>query len=115
MSRGSKLYLDDILNAIKKISSYTKSLSFDQFTEDEKTVDAVVRNLEVLGEAVKNIPETLKSKYGEVEWKKIAGVRDIMIHEYFGVDTEILWDIVQNKLPILSERIQKILKDQNLN
>ncbi|MBM4324677.1 MAG: DUF86 domain-containing protein [Deltaproteobacteria bacterium] len=72
-------------------------------------MDAVVRNLEIIGEAIKKLPEDIRLKYPEVEWKKIAGLRDILIHEYFGVDHEIIWDIIQNKLPLLKEQIRQML------
>lgn len=79
--------------------------------KDELLVDGVIRNLEVIGEAVKNIPANFRKKYPDVEWKKIAGLRDILIHEYFGMDYELLWDIVEKKIPILNKQIEKILKD----
>jgi uncharacterized protein with HEPN domain len=110
MPRDFKVYLDDILLAIAKIQKFTKKFNFKKFSSDEKTFDAVVRNLEVIGEAIKKIPPGLKSDYPDIEWRKIAGLRDILIHEYFGVDTEIIWDIVKNKLPDLKKQVNKILK-----
>ena len=83
--------------------------SFEDFTKDRKTMDAVVRNLEIIGEAVKNIPEEIRSKHPGENWKKIAGLRDILIHEYFGVDAEIIWDVVQNKITKLEEAARKLL------
>ena len=74
-------------------------------------LDGVVRNLEIIGEAVKNIPPQVKEKHPEIEWKKIASLRDILAHEYFGVDVEVIWDIVENKLPGLKAQISRILKD----
>ncbi|MFQ5674221.1 MAG: DUF86 domain-containing protein [Nitrospinales bacterium] len=108
MPRDYKVYLEDILTAIGKIERYTKGLSLETFSRDEKTVDAVVRNLEVVGEAVKKLPSEIRSKHSHVEWKKMAGLRDILIHEYFGIDETILWDIIENKLPPLSRQIKKI-------
>jgi uncharacterized protein with HEPN domain len=90
MPRDSRVYLEDILEATRKITVYTAGLSKAAFLEDEKTIDAVVRNLEVIGEAVKKLPEDLRAKHSAVEWKKIAGLRDILIHEYFGLDAEIV-------------------------
>ena len=75
---------------------------------DQKTVDAVVRNLEIVGEAVKKVPESIRLQNPDVDWKKIGGLRDILIHEYFGIDHDIIWDIIQNKLPALMKRVQEI-------
>ncbi|MDQ7032491.1 MAG: DUF86 domain-containing protein, partial [Desulfonauticus sp.] len=95
MQRHPKVYLKDILKAIKKIENYVENLDFKKFSANELVQDATVRNLEIIGEAVKKIPIEIKSKYPKIEWKKIAGLRDILIHEYFGVDLEILWDIIK--------------------
>lgn len=108
--RDYKLYLDDILEATKRIEKYTKKLTLAKLKKDELTVDGVVRNLEIIGEAVKNIPANIKEKYPDIEWKKIAGLRDILAHEYFGVDLEVLWDVVENKLPDLKKKIARLLK-----
>ena len=110
MSRDYKIYLEDILTAIDKIQSYTQNISFEKFSEDEKTLDAVVRNLEILGEAIKNVPEEIRKKHPDIEWKKISGLRDILIHEYFGVDKDIIWDVLQHKLPLLQKQIKMILR-----
>lgn len=111
MPRDYKVWLEDISEAIQKIHGYTKGMSSKTFAHDVKTLDAVVRNLEVIGEAVKKIPEKTRSKHSEVDWKKIAGLRDILIHEYFGIDAEIIWDIVQNKLPALEKKVRQILSE----
>jgi len=111
MPRDFRVYLEDILDATRKITVYTGSLSKAAFLEDEKTLDAVVRNLEVIGEAVKKLPENLRAKHSAVEWKKIAGLRDILIHEYFGLDAEIVWDIVQNKVPALDREVRTMLNE----
>ena len=111
MPRDFRVYLEDILEATRKITAYTCSLSKAAFLVDEKTIDAVVRNLEVIGEAVKNLPEDLRAQHSVVEWKKIAGLRDILIHEYFGLDAEIVWDIVQNKVPVLDREVRTMLNE----
>ena len=109
MPRDYKVYLDDILEASTKIRDYTSGLTLEGFRSDTKTLDAVVRNLEVIGEAAKKVPDDVRSRYPDVEWKKIAGLRDILIHEYFGIDVNIIWDILKNKLPHLDEQVRKIL------
>lgn len=109
MPRDSRVYLEDILESTRKITSYTANLSKAAFLEDEKTFDAVVRNLEVIGEAVKKLPEDLRTQHPSLEWKKMAGLRDILIHEYFGLDSEIVWDIVKNKVPTLNQAVRAML------
>ena len=99
------------MDAVRRIERYTDKLSFDDFRDDELVVDGVVRNLEIIGEAVKKVPEEMKTRYGDVEWKKIAGIRDILIHAYFIVDIEILWDVVKNKLPTLKSEISHIIDE----
>lgn len=99
------------MEAIAKIERYTDKLSFDDFRDHELVVDGVVRNLEIIGEAVKKVPEEMRARYSDVEWKKIAGIRDILIHAYFIVDIEILWDVVKNKLPALKSEISQIIDE----
>lgn len=111
MPRDYKVYIEDIVEAIRKIRFFTTDLSLQTFSSDVKTFDAVIRNLEIIGEAIKRVPEEIRSIYPDVEWKKIAGLRDILAHEYFGVDVEIIWDIIQNKLPVLEKQIDQILKE----
>ena len=110
MCRDYRVYLDDIIGAIEKIAAFTEGLSLEQFAEDAKTFDAVVRNLEIIGEAAKNIPQTARLASPQIEWKKVAGLRDILIHKYFAIDVGILWDIVQNKLPLLRQQVEEILE-----
>lgn len=108
--RDYNLHLEDILQAIAKIEKYTRHLSLPEFREDELVIDGVVRNLEIIGESSKGIPAAIRNQIPHVEWKKIAGLRNILIHEYFGVDVEIIWDIVKNKLPELKKAISSYLK-----
>ena len=109
MPRDYKAFINDILEAINRIELYTSNLTIDDFSESQLYQDAIVRNLEIIGEAVKRLPDELIKKYPEIEWKKIAGLRDILIHAYFGIDIEIVWDVVQNKLPDLKDQISLIL------
>jgi uncharacterized protein with HEPN domain len=112
MSRSLELYLEDIIEAIRKICSYTNLLSFEDFCADERTIDAVIRNLIVIGEAVKNIPEDTRKIEPAIEWRKIAGLRDFAAHAYFSVSNQIVWDVVQTKLLPLSDAAARILIDK---
>jgi len=109
--RDVRLFLYDILECIEKIEKYTKDMDFDDFVKDDLVVDAVIRNLEVIGEAVKNVPEEIRSKYPDIPWKKIVGFRNIVIHEYFGVDLSIVWTVVKKHLKDLKPKIENVLKD----
>lgn len=108
--RPIKLYLNDIKEAISKIESYTRKMTFDEFKKDAKTIDAVVRNIEIIGEAAKHIPPEIRLKHVEIPWKEIIGTRSKVIHEYFGIDETILWKTVTEDLPQLKNQIEKILK-----
>ncbi len=111
MPRDYRVYLEDILQAIEKIGRYTAGLSAETLTRDDKTLDAVVRNLEVIGEAVKHLPDEIRAAHPNVEWKRIAGLRDVLIHAYFGIDVDIVWDIIQNKLPVLGRQVRQIINE----
>jgi uncharacterized protein with HEPN domain len=111
VSRSVQLYVNDILVSCDKILRYTAGLSFEDFIDDERTFDAVIRNLQLIGEAVKNLPDDLCDLYSEVEWRKIAGLRNILVHAYFTVENEIIWDVVQSKIPTLRASIAKIQCD----
>jgi len=93
------------------VREFVAGMGKDELVKDRRTRDAVVRNLEVIGEAVKKLPAQVKREHPEVEWKKIAGLRDILVHDYFGIDRDIVWDVVQNKLPVLAEQVRRILDE----
>ena len=115
MYRDPSLFLDDIKTSAAKIMRYTEGTNRAAFETDEKTLDAVVRNLAIIGEAVKKLPAELKDRYTGVEWRKIAGLRDFVIHEYFGIDTEILWDVVSTKIPELLSYVNEIVSSEDLS
>ena len=110
--RRDKDFLGDITEAMNLISLYTKGLTYRKFLEDRKAQDAVVRNLEVIGEASKNIAAAFKAKDPDVPWKKVAGLRDKLIHFYFGIDYKIVWSIVKKELPKLRKQVKEILKQE---
>lgn len=109
--RDLRDYLNDILEMIGDILSFTEGISSEDLHSDKKTLYAVIRCLEVLGEAVKRIPQSIKKDYVEIPWQEIAGMRDKLIHEYFGVDIEMIWDTIQADLSPLKETVTKIINN----
>jgi uncharacterized protein with HEPN domain len=109
MSREYQFYLEDILASCNKIIRFTKEMNLEQFKLDEKTYDAAIRNLEIIGEAAKHIPADIQVLMPDIEWRKAAGLRDMLAHAYFGIDNAILWDVIQNKIPELQEAVQSLL------
>lgn len=107
--RDFRLLLDDIIESIEKIENYTREMSFEEFLHDSKTVDAVVRNLEIIGEAASQLPQSFKKHQDQIEWRQIAGLRNRVIHGYFGVDLNIIWKIISEELAELDEKIRVIL------
>jgi uncharacterized protein with HEPN domain len=108
MKREYKDYVMDIIEAIEKIEDFTKDMEFENFRKDDKTVFAVIRALEIIGEAVKKIPLTVKNKYKQMPWREAAGMRDKLIHEYFGVNINVVWKTIIEDIPRLKEEIKKI-------
>ena len=107
--RDFRLYLDDILEAIERIRSYVQDANMETFSKDRKTQDAVVRNLEIIGEAAGKLPDALLRNAPQIEWRKIRALRNILIHEYFGISLSIVWDVVQNKLGPLEAACRELL------
>lgn len=109
-NRSLKLYFTDILSSINNIEKYTKGMSREGLADDQKTYDAVIRNLEIIGEAVNNLPKQFTVKHKDIPWNKIISMRNKIIHEYFGVDEEILWQTINEDLPFLKTKIAILLK-----
>ena len=109
MSRDESLFLEDIQDCCEKVLKFTAGMTYKDFVHDDLHFDAVLRNLEIIGEAVKHVSEEQRQKYPQVKWRKITGFRDIVTHNYFGVSDEIVWDIVENEIPALLEHVQKML------
>lgn len=111
MKREYKDYVTDMLDAIEKIGKFTKYMQLQDFKKDDKTVFAVVRALEIIGEAVKKIPATVKNKYKQIPWRKIAGMRDKLIHEYFGVNIPVVWRTIKEDIPGIKPLVKQMARD----
>ena len=111
MRRVYRDYILDILSSIREVEEFTRGMNFEDFVKDKKTVNAVIRSLEVMGEAAKKIPPEIRDKYPEVPWKYIAGMRDKLIHEYHSVDLEIVWEVIRREIPPLRPKFEEILKE----
>lgn len=107
--RGNLEFLSDIKEAIDRICNYTDKMTYEDFLKDKKTQDAVVRNIEIIGEAVKNVSKSLRDENQDIEWKDIAGMRNKIVHFYFGIKWDIVWSVIRDKLPQLKKRVEKIL------
>lgn len=111
MTREFLDYVEDIVDAMSKAEKFTQGMDYEAFVKDDKTIFAVIRALEIIGEAVKNIPPNVKKRYPDAPWKDIAGMRNKLIHEYFGADQKTIWDTVKKDLPALKPVFERILKD----
>ena len=109
--REYRLYLSDILAAIASIESFVGRMDLEAFQADDKTTSAVIRKLEIIGEAAKQVPEDIRHSYDEVPWKEMAGMRDRLIHAYMGVDFRLLWKTIKEDLPTTRKLVQGILKE----
>ena len=107
--RRDREYLSDIIEAIERIDEYAKGLTYSDFMQDKKTQDAVIRNLEVIGEAAKGITSAIKKKHSEIPWNDMARLRDRLVHHYFGISHEIVWSIVSKELPSVSDQLASLL------
>ena len=112
MSRDEIMYLQDIAEGCGRILRYTEGYARSDLIDDQRTYDAVVRNLEIIGEAAKHVSDDLRRQLPDIEWRKIAGMRDMLTHVHFGIDNDILWDVVQNKIPRLARIIGEYLRSE---
>ncbi|ANV84232.1 hypothetical protein AWQ21_07460 [Picosynechococcus sp. PCC 7003] len=115
MSRSLRLYLTDILKSITKIQNYAENLTYEELCEDSHTLDAIAHNLQIIGEATKQIPDSLREQYPQIEWRKVAGLRDIIAHTYFRVNTKIVWSIMTTKLNSLQTCVQLMLENDDIS
>jgi len=106
--RAPELLLEDMIAAIRKVERYTTGMDQELFRQDEKTIDAVVRNLEVLGEAARQMPDEFVANHPDIPWRQVAGLRNRIVHDYFGLDLEIIWQVVQHDLPQLGTRLENL-------
>ncbi len=107
--RAWKFRIEDISDALDKINLYVEGLTFENWLKDQKTIDAVVRNFEIVGEAAARVPANIQEQIPEIPWYQLKAMRNVLIHEYFGVDNEVIWRTIQNDLPPLRDKIRKIL------
>lgn len=107
--RQWRLRLEDILEAVTSIQEFTRDMTLESFKTDKRTVDAVVRNVEVIGEAARHLPQEIERRYPDIPWSRVRAMRNVMAHEYFGISTTIMWQTIQDDLPALKATVQRML------
>jgi len=114
MKRDYSLFVKDIIRAMELIEEFVADISLEKFKADDKTSSAVIRKFEIIGEAVKQIPQKIKDEYKDIRWKSMAGMRDRLIHAYFGIDFDLVWAAIKNEIPTLKPKLKKIISDMAL-
>ena len=109
MKRDIKLFVKDIITAMDSIEKFVRDMTIDELEKDDKTSSAVIRKFEIIGEATKQIPDSLRGKHPEIPWSRMAGMRDRLVHAYFGIDYKLVWDAIKNHMPNLKPKLEKIL------
>lgn len=112
MKKRHILSLSDILESINRIDTYIQGVDYDSFLRNQMVIDAVIRNLEIIGEASRNVPNEVKLKYPQIPWRQMTALRNLLIHEYFGVDESIIWEIIRTNLPEIRPHILKVLHEE---
>ncbi|TET61761.1 MAG: DUF86 domain-containing protein [Promethearchaeota archaeon] len=113
--RNQDIYLKDIIEAMNKIVDFVEGIILEEFQKDDKTSSAVIRKFEIIGEATKNITDNIRKKYSKIPWKEMAGMRDRLIHSYFGIDYKLVWATIKNSIPEVKELLKKILEESKNN
>lgn len=108
--RDYRMFLEDILDSMNQIESYTLGMTYQDFSIDRKTIDSVIRNIEIIGEASKNIPKTFREKYPDIPWNRMVGLRNVAIHAYFGIDLDNIWKTITSNIPPVKAEIKRILQ-----
>jgi uncharacterized protein with HEPN domain len=111
MMRSPDMFIDDIIEAMSSVFEFIKGMEFEDFNKDDKTVSAVIRKFEIIGEAAKNMPQDIKEKHQDIPWSYMAKMRDKLIHGYFGVDNEIIWEVIKKRFPEILPKIENLKRE----